>query len=277
MNKFCIIANDKKVGAIALTKKIESYILSKNGQCFICQSADEKAGYVKIDDLPDWVECVLVIGGDGTFLQAARLLNGRDLPILGINMGSLGFLTMTEAGDVFKAIDSILKNEYTIDYRMQLDVSAEGLPTEIALNDVVISRGGYSHLVGITVTVNGKVFGFYEGDGLIISTPTGSTGYNLSAGGPIITPGVNVMVITPICPHALNAQSFVVSGDDEVVVSIGGVRHKDSEDGYVTIDGLAYGTLKQGEKIVIKKASKKCKMCLTEDVSFIDTLNAKIK
>lgn len=276
MNSFCIVANDQKESAVDLAGKIKAYIENNGGACIICKNNHAGDNFTRVEDVPEQVQCVLVIGGDGTFLQAARDLSSLNLPMVGINLGSLGFLTMTEASDVYKAVDSLLKDEYSIDYRMMLDISAEGKNSETALNDVVISRGGYSHLIGITVYVNDKVFGSYEGDGLIVSTPTGSTGYNLSTGGPVVTPNVDAMLITPICPHAISARSFIVSAGDVVRVEIGGIRHDYSEEAYVTIDGAPYGKFKQGQEIIIKKADKQCKMCLTEDVSFIDTLNTKL-
>lgn len=276
MKKFCVVANYNKEGVAELVDKICAYIINKSGSCYVCEKSKEKKGYTKTEGIPADTECILVVGGDGTFLQAARDLSSLSLPMLGINMGSLGFLTMTEADDAINAIDLLFADDYSIEYRTQLGVSADGYKYESALNDVVVSRGGYSHLIGITVYVNGKVFGRYEGDGLIVSTPTGSTGYNLSTGGPIVTPNVDAMLITPICPHALNARSFVISANDEVKVVVGGVRHSDGDEAYVTVDGEEYAKLTRGEEITITKSETKCKMLVLKESSFIDTLNTKL-
>ena len=276
MKNFCVVANYSKDGIKELIDNIHSYIVSKGGKCYVCEKSVSKNSYTNPADIPSDTECVIVIGGDGTFLKAARDLAVLSLPMTGINMGTLGFLTMTEADDALTMIDKLFNEEYSIDFRVQLAINKFGCRPDTALNDVVISRGGYSHLVGITVYVNGKVFGRYEGDGLIISTPTGSTGYNLSTGGPIVTPNVDAILITPICPHAFNARSFVIPATDEVRVLIGNVRHETEEEAYVTVDGEDYVKLTTGQEIIISKAETRCKMVVPDGVSFIDTLYTKL-
>ncbi|MGN0165582.1 MAG: NAD(+)/NADH kinase [Lachnospiraceae bacterium] len=276
MKHFCIIANRSKEGVSEFAEQIAGYIAKKGGTCFVAPSGTGGNGYTSVEDVPGETECILVLGGDGTFLQAARNLSDLNLPMVGINMGSLGFLTMTESADAFKALDLLFQDRYTIDYRMQLSVSTEGMREETALNDIVISRGGYSHLVGITMYVDDQLFGIYEGDGVIISTPTGSTGYNLSAGGPIVTPNVDAMVITPICPHALTVRSFVIPADAKVRIVLKGNRHKCIENAFVTIDGEEYTQLESDKEILIEKSPMKCKMCMLQEFSFIDMLNTKL-
>lgn len=276
MKHFCIVANRSKEGVSEFAGEINEYITGRGGTCFMAPCDTSHYKYTHAGDVPPDTECIIVLGGDGTFLQAARDLSDLNLPMMGINMGSLGFLTMTESADAFGAIDFLFENRYTVDYRMQLSVKAKGLKQESALNDIVVSRGGYSHLVGITVYVNDQIFSSYEGDGVIVSTPTGSTGYNLSTGGPIVAPGVDAIIITPICPHAFNARSFVISAGDTVRIRLQGSRHKCMENAYVTIDGEEYTELSCGEEIVIEKSVMKCKMCMLPGVSFIDMLNTKL-
>ncbi len=275
MKHLCIVANRNKEGAAELAKQLEAYIMEKGGSCYMAPCEAVNCRFTCAADIPEGTEGIIVIGGDGTFLQAARDLAALDLPLIGINMGSLGFLTMTESAEAFNTVDMLFEDRYSINYRMQLKVNAKDKRQETALNDVVISRGGYSHLVGITVYINGQLFSSYEGDGLIVSTPTGSTGYNLSTGGPIVAPGVEAIIITPICPHAFNARSFVVSSDDTIVIRLQGNRHKCMENAFVTIDGDEYTELAYGEEIVIEKSPMRCKMCMLPENSFIDMLNSK--
>lgn len=265
MKRFFIVKNDSKPGAHHLAKRIEEYIAIRGGS--ICR-----------DSVPDAAcECILVFGGDGTFLRAARDYSDCDLPFLGINMGSLGFLTQTSADEAFDSVDRLMRNEFTISERTKLCCRSGENCEATALNDVVIARGGYSHLVGITVFVNDQLFSAYEGDGIIISTATGSTGYNLSAGGPILAPGVNAILITPICPHAFGVRSFVISGDDRVRVKIKGTRHRESEQAYVTVDGEDYSILGPDDEIIVAKSEMTCKMVMLNRVTFIETLKNKIQ
>lgn len=276
MKHFCIVANRRKEGVSSLAGEIDRYVTEKGGTCFMAPCDTSHYKYTHAGDVPPDTECIIVLGGDGTFLQAARDLSDLNLPMMGINMGSLGFLTMTESSDAFRALDRLFENMYTLDYRMQLSVKAREKRQETALNDIVVSRGGYSHLVGITVYINDQLFSSYEGDGVIVSTPTGSTGYNLSTGGPIVAPGVDAMIITPICPHAFNARSFVVSAEDSVKIKLQGSRHQCMENAFVTIDGEEYTELAYGEEVVIEKSAMKCKMCMLPGLSFIDMLNTKL-
>ncbi len=276
MKHFCIVANRSKSGTAELADEIKKYIEENGGTCYIVPQAPEDEHYTLSEDIPDEAECILVLGGDGTFLQASKELHEKDIPLFGINMGSLGFLTMTEAPNAIAAIKRLMADDYILDYRMKLKLSCGERESCDALNDIVISRGGYSQLVGIMVYVNDQLFGKYECDGIIISTPTGSTGYNLSAGGPIVKPNTGVILITPICPHALNARSFVISAGDVVKIKLGGFRHNESHDAYITADGVGYGKLGQDEEVIIERAETKCKMCMLPDFSFVDMLNTKL-
>ena len=261
MNKFFLVANFSKEGSEALVKAVKARI-------------EEKGGVVAEGKPDKDTECILVLGGDGTFLRAAREYASYDIPMMGINTGSLGFLTQASGKDAIEAVDHLLADEYSLMGRTELVCYYDGLKEITALNDVVISRGGYSHLVGIMIYVNDNLFSVYEGDGVIISTATGSTGYNLSTGGPIMAPGVNALLITPICPHALGVRSFVISGDDKVKIKLRGSRHRESGPAYVTVDGEDYTTLKSGEEIEVAKAQSKCKMITLKSTSFIDTLKS---
>ncbi len=263
MKNYFLFVNYKKAGAPELAKELQHYISQKGG---ICQVSGEPS---------EDTDCILVLGGDGTFLQASRLYSKHNIPFMGLNLGSLGFLTMTEAPEAFSTLDKLFEDEYKIEHRMQLSCVSGNKKPATALNDVVVSRGGYSHLVGVNVYVNDQLFSAYEGDGVIISTATGSTGYNLSAGGPILTPGINAILITPICPHALGVRSFVISGDDRVKVKIKGTRHRYTESAYVTVDGEGYSILDPEEEIIVEKSEMTCKMCLLSSMSFIDTLKNK--
>jgi len=264
MKNFYFDLNKTKPNTLDKAKELSEYIESKGGTAKIS------------GEVPDNTDCILVLGGDGTFLRSVKDFGKLDKPFLGINMGSLGFLTMTEIPAAQAAIDQLMADNYVIENRMELICKKEGNEISTALNDIAITQGGFSHLIGIEVYVNDQHFGTYEADGIIISTPTGSTGYNLSAAGPIVTPMVNAVIITPICPHSFNARSIIISGDDKVKIRTFGTKHRMNETAYVTVDGEDYTIMRPDDEVTIEKSDYSCKMCMLPGMSFIETLNTKM-
>ena len=284
MKKFALLTNYSKDKRLVYTRMIKTYITENGGSYWIPRyiSEPDKDGDQRYDfsDMPGDIECVLVLGGDGTLLQAARELLQRHIPLLGINLGTLGFLTSAEKSELPKCLDSVLDDSCSIDERMMLEGVAyhgsEKIQMYIALNDVIIARAGFSRLVELKIYVNGELLSIYNADGIIVSTPTGSTGYSLSAGGPIIFPQTDVIVITPICPHSLQARSLVVSGEDRIMIEIGRRRKTQKEEAMVTFDGRSAQELETGDRIEIYKAQETTQLIRLKGRSFYQVLQNKI-
>ena len=284
MKKFALLTNYSKDKRLVYTRMIKTYITENGGSYWIPRyiSEPDKDGDQRYDfsDMPEDIECVLVLGGDGTLLQAARELLQRHIPLLGINLGTLGFLTSAEKSELPKCLDSVLDDSCSIDERMMLEGVAyhgsEKIQMNIALNDVIIARAGFSRLVELKIYVNGELLSIYNADGIIVSTPTGSTGYSLSAGGPIIFPQTDVIVITPICPHSLQARSLVVSGEDRIMIEIGRRRKTQKEEAMVTFDGRSAQELETGDRIEIYKAQETTQLIRLKGRSFYQFLQNKI-
>lgn len=222
-------------------------------------------------------EMLVVIGGDGTILRAVHKLERQFKPILGINIGSLGFLTCAGANDWERAVQCIADKTCIISHRTLLDVtleSAEGKTVQLgALNDCVISRGERSQLVLIEVRINGEPLTIYNADGLILATPTGSTAYSLSAGGPILMPDSGAIVITPICPHVLTNRSTVVSDNARIEARV----VEGSREVFVSVDGRPHIPMQPGDTLHIAKAAITLPIAMLPGTSFSDVLRQKLK
>lgn len=214
------------------------------------------------DDLalpaPSWedLDAVVVVGGDGAVLRAARALTQDTTPLLCVNVGRLGFLTEVNHDALEKALTRLLAGEFHVEERMMLKArltrKGEVFADVVALNDVVINRGTFARIIRIEATVDGELVFDYSGDGLIVATPTGSTGYSLSAGGPIVNPRIDAVILTPICPHALASRSVVVHADEEVVVRVT-ASHADI---MVTVDGQVGFSIAPGDVVRIGRAPR---------------------
>lgn len=282
MERFCIITNRDKDESMAVTGRVTDILARYHKKVYLAEDniAENGCHHTKAENIPADTDCVIVLGGDGTLLQAVHDLAERDLPVFGINLGTLGFLAETEVSELEEAFAGLFAGEYSIRERMMLSVKAHtkaavsALPD--ALNDLVITRSGFSRVIGVGVYINGELVNDYRGDGVIISTPTGSTGYNLSAGGPILAPGSNMMVITPICPHSLNARSIVVSDTDVVVVKVRMSKKTQDEEAIATIDGAASVNLRAEDYIEIRRAKRTTKLIRLSGGSFYQVLRAKL-
>lgn len=222
------------------------------------------------------IELIIVLGGDGTLLNVAReMIKKYSIPLFGINIGSLGFLSSTELNSIDDAIEKLRNNEYSIDKRMMLssDIKNEKkLIIDDAFNDVVIARGTLSRMVKFTIYIDQKLYTSFRGDGLIIATPTGSTAYSFSAGGPFIYPNLDLIMLTPICPHTKSMQTMVVSGDSLIEV----IAENDEEEIYLTVDGQKAVKVGQKDKISIKRAKKHVEIILLKDYDYYKVLRSKI-
>ena len=284
MEHFYIIANSEKPESVTLRDKIVGYLNCRGKTCSYQENAQpsENHAYSFTDParVPEDIDAVLVLGGDGTVIQAARDLARRDVPFLGINVGTLGYLTEVEASEYGQALDTLIRGEYYLEKRMMLcgEVFTEEGKTYAgkALNDIVISRQGVLRVVNFQIFVNGRYLNSYNADGMIISTPTGSTGYNLSAGGPIVEPGAEMLLITPICPHTLNARSIVLSGHDQVEIVIGPGRKMEKDRAVATFDGDTEIGLVSGERVKIRRSIHATKLIKLNDQSFLEVLSRKL-
>ena len=283
MNKFYVIANSQKDTDFAMADRISEYIIAKGGTC-VCQKRDigkEGLKYNSADAslIPDGTECVIVLGGDGTLIQAARDLSTINVPVFGINIGTLGYLTEIDMEQAFPAIDRIMADEYNIDTRMILRGRVyrgeEKLYSDIALNDIVINRMGSLRIINFDIYVNGEYLITYPADGLIVSTPTGSTAYNLSAGGPIVRPQTDCIVMTPVCPHVLNKSSVIFGGEDVLEIRMTPSR-SGVEERVVTFDGTDYINLVSGDRIVISRSDTRASLIRIGKHNFLQILRNKL-
>ena len=275
MNRFLIVTNDGKDTDYKVTKKIKKLLEDAGKTCILCEKDADKR--IIKNSIPNDIEAVIVIGGDGTLIEAARALQNHDTPILGINMGTLGYLTEVEVSGIEEAIEKIIADDYILEKRMMLEGVFNNGDKDICLNDIIVSRKNTLRVIHFDLYVNGELLNSYKADGVIISTPTGSTAYNLSAGGPIVEPTASMIVITPICSHALNTSSIVLSAEDEIVIRVGEGRNGTTEEVLVAFDGADTVTLFTGDSVTIRKACAVTKIMKLSKVSFLEILRRKMK
>lgn len=272
MNKILIFTNPDKDVEFKLTKELSDYIELKGAE--VITVVDDFTTTNSDADL-SMVDAVIVLGGDGTMLRAAHYIGEYDAPLLGINLGTLGFLTEIEACAAKEAIDRLLTGDYEIEERMMCKGEAHGKVFH-ALNDVVISRAGFSRVIGLKIWVNGQMLDTYMADGVIISTPTGSTGYNLSAGGPIVSPKSKVLVLTPISPHSLMAKSVILDTDDVLEIEVVKQRKTQEKEAIVSFDGGKHLELSAKDIVRVSVSEMKTNVIKMRDVSFYKVLRDKI-
>ena len=222
------------------------------------------------------LDLLVVLGGDGTLLNVAREMSKKcTVPIFGINTGNLGFLSSTEISAIDESIYKLKNGEYTVDRRMMLhcQIGAEKSDTvENALNDIVVARGTPSRMVKFQIFVDGKLYSTFKGDGLIVATPTGSTAYSFSAGGPFIYPNLDLITLTPICPHTKSMQTMVLSGDSIIEI----IPENGEEEIYLTVDGQKATKVEQRAHIKVGRANKHAEVLLFKDYDYFKVLRTKI-
>lgn len=275
MDNFYIITNRLKDADYSITKQVMQYI-GENGKKGILSERD-KEGHIIPGTVPAGMECALVLGGDGTLIRAARELEGYGIPLLGINLGTLGYLTEVELNQFKPALDRLFHTSPEIEERMMMEGQVEGINDDLAMNDIVVTREGGLRVIHFNISVNGELLNTYQADGVIISTPTGTTGYNLSAGGPIVEPTASMFVVTPICSHALNTSSIVLSGEDVIEIEICQGRYGKTEHASLAFDGANTISLVTGSKVRIKKAKETARLIKLSKESFMKTMREKMK
>ena len=275
MNMFYLITNEVKDPQGDITNRIVAYIEAHGGRA-VCVRNERQ---VFQDGSGRETDCVLVLGGDGTMLRAARNMMDSDIPLLGINLGMLGYLAEVESAHVEEALDKLLQDDFSRENRMMLSgrvEKPEGVEEDYALNDIVISRCSSLQILTFHVYVNGQFLNTYCADGLIVATPTGSTAYNLSAGGPIVEPAASMLLLTPVCPHTLNTRSIVFAPEDEIEIEIPQGKDGCQQMMEANFDGSHKVTLRTGDRIVVRRADKTTEILKLNTESFLSVLHKKI-
>ncbi|MCL2591869.1 MAG: NAD(+)/NADH kinase [Defluviitaleaceae bacterium] len=266
MKKIGIFVNEEKDINSNYTKEVYSWA-EKNGFIPVVINTtfiNESCSYYKY---------IVVLGGDGTMLSAARNFAKYNVPLIGINLGTLGYLTAADKKEGLLALEKIAKNDYKIEKRMMLEVTIDGKKSDhIALNDICVLRNSISKIISLKIWANDEYIDKYRADGIIVSTPTGSTAYNLSAGGPILKPDIELITITPICSHKIYSRPSVISAQDEVNIVI---DDSIDNDAVLVLDGQVRIPLKPKSKIAIKKSEYYTSIIKTNNLGFYDIIRLK--
>jgi len=281
MKKIGFIVNMTKKSAPAIAKQVINWLIENDMEVYLPNETANVLSFsnygVKLDDLFSMSECILVLGGDGTLLNTARVVAGKNIPLLGINLGQLGFLTELEVDKIIYGLKELKADHFHIEERMMLESYVYRNGKEVgnfhALNDMVITKGAFARMIEMDAYVDNEFLTNYPADGLIIASPTGSTAYSLSAGGPIVSPDLDIIIITPVCPHTLYARPVVISHDQSVKV----VLLSDTGEVMLTVDGQDGFPLKEKDEIIVKKSSLTTKLIKLRNRSFYDILREKLK
>ncbi len=273
-----ILANVRKPQTKMLTLELVKWLVDRGHQAIICQNLVPIIGHNKLardeNRFREESDLVVAIGGDGTILAAARLVGLQGVPILGVNLGTLGFLAEVNPDKLFVAMEKVAAGSYEIEERMLVKarVGKRGR-WAYALNDMVIDKGGFSRVIELNVSISGIFVGSYKADGLIISTPTGSTAYALSAGGPIVNPKMKALITTPICPHSLAVRPLIIDKDELLMVEV----YSDHEGATLTIDGQMGCRIRSGDVVSAAAAHRTVKLVRVDSKSFYEILRTKLK
>ncbi|KUO70221.1 MAG: NAD(+) kinase [Clostridia bacterium BRH_c25] len=278
--KLGVIPNLYKDKDLNITRSILYWFANKDIELLLESDIAMKLNYgnngFSRDELYSHSDVIIVLGGDGTILNIARQSSQFDVPLFGINLGHLGFLAEAEISDMYLSLEKIINGDYITEKRMMLEASVdgseEGLKELLALNDISITKGMLSRMITFSVFINDSFFELYSADGIVISSPTGSTAYSLSAGGPIVSPELNVLVITPICPHTLHNRSIVVSEKDEVRIEI----CEENSEVMLSVDGQDSYRLLPGKVVKVRSSNCVTNLVKLKQRSFFDVLRRKI-
>lgn len=279
MQRVGIICKTGRQEPLDILKEFLPWLRQKGCEVFIdsdTASVLNMHGYER-SVIPSLVDLIIVLGGDGTMLSVARLVGGRGIPILGINLGGLGFITEVNRNEIREAVEEVLSGSCSIEERIMLKAVVYRLNEKIAefivLNDVVINKGALARIIDLETYVNNDYLANFKADGLIISTPTGSTAYSLSAGGPILYPTLKSIVLTPICPHTLTNRPVVLP--DNFIINA--TLISESEDVFLTLDGQVGFSLKKNDKVEVKKADFTTKLLIPCGRNYFEILRTKLK
>ena len=279
MKNIAIIVKPHTQNIKAITEDIVGFLKNKGKNVILEKRAAEVLDiekYATEEEIRKSAHLLLVLGGDGTLISAVRILKDTDTPILGVNLGRLGFLTDTKLTDAKKNLEEVFNGNFKIEKRLKLDVIVKRgdlvtFNTQV-INDVVINKGALARIIDIDVTVNNLLMNTYRADGIIVSTPTGSTAYTLAAGGPIVYPTLNSIVVTPICPHALSHRPIVLHDDIQMHLEVKNLNDKV----FVTCDGQEGKKLENGEIIFVKKSEFYANLIITKNHNYFTLLKEKL-
>ncbi len=283
MERFLIRTNESKDTGFEVTDMIKNFLTEK-GKIVDIEIMDDRKIYGK-EEACDFSsspkpDAVIVLGGDGTMLRAARDFVDESVPLLGVNMGSLGYLSEVERTNVETALINLINGDFFIEERMMLEgnVLRDGQVAAhtIALNDISVLKSLPFRAINFDVYVNGQYLKSYCGDGVIVSTPTGSTGYNLSAGGPIVEPSADLLVMTPVCPHTINSRSIILDGEDEITIEIKDAKNGGEQTAFAMSDGAAHFDLKTGDSFVLRRSENRTRIIKMRRESFLEILQKKL-
>ena len=247
--------------SVGMTVCMEPWLRQAVGDLYQCET----------DAFP--MDAIVAVGGDGTLLRATQTAIAHDVPVLGVNVGHIGFLVETELENLTQACKCLREDDYTIETRMMLDVTLPDGTVRTALNDVVLSRGGYARLIAVKASVEAELVGRYIADGLIVSTPTGSTGYSLSAGGPIVCPEVECILLSPICPHSLQHRPVVANATQTITIALDCAPGQTAQ---LDVDGQMCGTLTGTQQVTIHRSQTVTKLIRFGAHSFFHRIRAKL-
>jgi len=286
MKRIGIIAKQNKPEAAPIVrnliewlqpKKIEVYIDEGMGNLFTPHPSATNLCFVEKKEIPSYAEMIIVLGGDGTLLSVARLVEDHDVPILGVNLGGLGFLTEITLEELYRVLERVVQGDFVTDERVVLNAAVirrgERLAEFVVLNDAVINKGALARIIDLETTINGEYLTTFKSDGLIISTPTGSTAYSLSAGGPIVYPSLHCIIITPICPHTLTNRPIVIPND----VQIRATLKTKQQEVILTLDGQQGFSLEFGDVVEVRKAEGRILLIKSPYRHYFEVLREKLK
>ncbi len=278
MRRFCIISNSIKDTGLKVAYRVNACLATLGAVSKVYDLVEMENDPV----VPQDTEAILVIGGDGTLLSVAKKTMHLKLPMLGINLGAIGYLTEVEVSDIEIALKRMIADDYAIEERMMIagryeEAGGRTAETSYALNDVVISRRGDIQVISYRVYVNNKFLTEQRADGIIVSTPTGSTGYNLSAGGPIVKPDARLLVLTPICPHTLNTRSIILSAEDVVKIELLPTYSQKQVEAGFFIDGAPKGILGPEDIVVVSGTDRVTRIIKLSNDGFLEVLQHKLQ
>jgi NAD+ kinase len=280
IRRIAVVVKRQEPRARSVVEKLLDWTASRGIEVFMDARDFEPSGRatpVSANQLPDRADLVIVLGGDGTMLATARLVGDRGVPVLGVNFGTLGYLTEFTDLDLFPALEEIVRGAYTVDPRVMISCSIERrdrvVYTATALNDVVVNKSALARIIEIDCWIDERYVTFYRADGLIISTPTGSTAYNVSAGGPILMPSMGAFVLNPICPHTLSNRPLVVPDTVDIDLAL----RPTGEQVMVTIDGQTGFELADRDRIRLHKSARTFDVITPRDRNYFEVLRGKLQ
>lgn len=277
MNRIGIVAKRNKPEAVAIANRLAEWLRTKKIRVYQPSLPEGDWKSIEAGKIPSDLEMIIVLGGDGTLLSVARQVWNQNIPILGVNLGGLGFLTEITLDELYPVLERVIRDDFEVNEREVLGVRVirrgERIAEFIVLNDAVINKGALARIIDLETTINGDYLSTFRSDGLIISTPTGSTAYNLSAGGPIVYPSLHTIIITPICPHTLTIRPIIIPDD----VKIRALLKSRDEEVTLTLDGQQGFTLEFEDVVEVGKAEGRILLIKSPYRHYFELLREKLK